>query len=278
MTECFVETQNAILTHFEEQQESHNFNFEASMEDSYEALTHSRLEYMMEHFVETQTVQNEDLRKQSLQINESLRQLITVVESLLTHNEAVASQISMLEQKYLGPFLEEHVDIVTTSSEQQSESPKESHYEFDESDEEFDESNIEIEESFGEKRVMTKEDPPTPSKREDVEEIEKEAPIVVPPPYTPPIPFLKSFMEATINCVKRAFDKKVRPRRFKEGNLVLKKILTLQPDLRGKWTPNYEGPYVVKNAFSGGALTLTTMDSEEFPCPVNTDMVKKYFA
>ncbi|XP_058788236.1 uncharacterized protein LOC131662466 [Vicia villosa] len=61
--------------------------------------------------------------------------------------------------------------------------------------------------------------------------------------------------------MKRAFDKKVRPRRFKEGDLVLKKILPLQPDPRGKLTPNYEGPYVVKRAFSGGALTLTTMDA-----------------
>ncbi|XP_058741447.1 equilibrative nucleotide transporter 3-like [Vicia villosa] len=62
--------------------------------------------------------------------------------------------------------------------------------------------------------------------------------------------------------MKRALDKKVRPRRFKEGDLVLKKILPLQPDARGKWAPNYEGPYVVKRVFSGGALTLTTMDGK----------------
>ncbi|XP_058758298.1 uncharacterized protein LOC131631520 [Vicia villosa] len=78
--------------------------------------------------------------------------------------------------------------------------------------------------------------------------------------------------------MKRAFDKKVRPRRFGEGDLMLKKILPLQPDPKGKWTPNYEGPYVVNRAFSGGALTLTTMDGKEFSRPVNADMVKKYFA
>jgi len=39
--------------------------------------------------------------------------------------------------------------------------------------------------------------------------------------------------------MKQAFDKKVRPREFKEGDLVLKKILTFQPDSRGKWAPNY---------------------------------------
>jgi len=33
-------------------------------------------------------------------------------------------------------------------------------------------------------------------------------------------------------------NKKVRPR---EGDFVLKKTLSFQPDPRGKWTPNYEG-------------------------------------
>ncbi|KAI5383937.1 hypothetical protein KIW84_071062 [Lathyrus oleraceus] len=78
--------------------------------------------------------------------------------------------------------------------------------------------------------------------------------------------------------MKKAFDKKVKPRVFREDGLVLKKVLSFAPDSRGKWTPNYEGPYVVKRAFSGGALMLTTMDGEDFTRPVNSDAVKKYFA
>ena len=78
--------------------------------------------------------------------------------------------------------------------------------------------------------------------------------------------------------MKKAFDKKVRPREFREGDLVLKKILSFQPDSRGKWAPNYEGPYVVKKVFSGGALILTNMDGEELPCFMNADAVRKYFA
>ena len=78
--------------------------------------------------------------------------------------------------------------------------------------------------------------------------------------------------------LKRAFDKKVRPREFREGDLVLKSILPIHKDSRGKWTPNYEGPYVVKKAFSGGALILTNMDGEDLPLPVNSDVVKKYHA
>jgi len=77
--------------------------------------------------------------------------------------------------------------------------------------------------------------------------------------------------------LKKAFDKKVRPRVFQEGDLVLKKILPIHKDSRGKWTPNYEGPFVVVRAFSGGALILATMDGDELPRPNNANAVKKYF-
>lgn len=78
--------------------------------------------------------------------------------------------------------------------------------------------------------------------------------------------------------LKKAYEKKIRPREFQEGDLVLKKILPIQKDYRGKWTPNYEGPYVVKKAFSGGALILTNMDGKDLALPVNSDAVKKYYA
>ena len=58
----------------------------------------------------------------------------------------------------------------------------------------------------------------------------------------------------------------------------MKKILPHQTERQGKWAPRYEGPYIVKNAFSGGALILTKMDGEDLPRPVNGDAVKKYFA
>ena len=78
--------------------------------------------------------------------------------------------------------------------------------------------------------------------------------------------------------VKNAFDKKVRSHKFNEGDLVLKKMCHAVKDGRGKWAPNYEGPFMVKRAFSGGALILTNMDGEELPSPVNSDVVKQYYA
>uniref|UniRef100_A0A2N9GPI5 RNA-directed DNA polymerase n=1 Tax=Fagus sylvatica TaxID=28930 RepID=A0A2N9GPI5_FAGSY len=53
--------------------------------------------------------------------------------------------------------------------------------------------------------------------------------------------------------IERAYNKKARPRTFQPGDLVLKKRNMALSDPRGKFAPSYEGPYVVKKAFSGGA-------------------------
>ena len=49
--------------------------------------------------------------------------------------------------------------------------------------------------------------------------------------------------------MKKAFDKKVRPQGFHEGDLVVNKIISIQNDHRGKWMLNYEDPYMVKKEF-----------------------------
>ena len=153
--------------------------------------TLSRLESMMERFVATQTIKNKEFRKQNLHINETLRQLNIVVESLVTHNMALETQISLLEKKCLGPSHEEHVDVVTTSSARQSENPEE--------------SDNEVEEISGDKRVEIKKNTLTPPEREVFEEVDKETPYVVPPPYTPPISFPKIFMEVRVDSKSKSY-------------------------------------------------------------------------
>ena len=69
----------------------------------------------------------------------------------------------------------------------------------------------------------------------------------------------------------------MRPCKFSEGDLVLKKVSHVQKDHRGKWAPNYEGSFMVKKTFSGGALFLMNMDDEELPSSVNFDIVKRYY-
>lgn len=116
---------------------------------------------MMRRFVETQTLVNENLRKQSLHLDETLRQLETTVDSLASSSKVLETQISLLAQISLGPFPERHANVVTTSSEKQIENPKE--------------SDNEVKESYGERIVEIEENPPTPPGREVVEKVEKEA-------------------------------------------------------------------------------------------------------
>ena len=54
----------------------------------------------------------------------------------------------------------------------------------------------------------------------------------------------------------------IHPHKFNEVDLILKKVSQAQKNHRGKWAPYYEGPFVMKKAFSGGALLLASMDDE----------------
>ncbi|XP_074298617.1 uncharacterized protein LOC141629533 [Silene latifolia] len=55
--------------------------------------------------------------------------------------------------------------------------------------------------------------------------------------------------------IERAFNKKVKPRGISEGDLVLKSVRALLPiDARGKFKPNWAGPYLVKKILLGGAV------------------------
>ncbi|RDY01970.1 hypothetical protein CR513_14634, partial [Mucuna pruriens] len=63
----------------------------------------------------------------------------------------------------------------------------------------------------------------------------------------------------------------VDKKRPTEGDLVLKKRLPNDKDPRGKWAPNYDGPYVVKRACSRGALMLVNLEGQELKYQVNAD-------
>ena len=76
----------------------------------------------------------------------------------------------------------------------------------------------------------------------------------------------------------KAFNNKVRRQVYQVGDLVIKCIILPQGDPRGKWTPIYEGPFVIQNILSSGEMILTTMDGDDLPHPVNADIVKRYYA
>ena len=58
------------------------------------------------------------------------------------------------------------------------------------------------------------------------------------------------------NRMARAFNKKVKPRHFSPGQLVLKQIFPNQDEANFKFSPNWQGPYIVSRVQTGGALIL----------------------
>ncbi|XP_070007199.1 uncharacterized protein [Nicotiana sylvestris] len=75
----------------------------------------------------------------------------------------------------------------------------------------------------------------------------------------------------------RAYNKKVRPQKFKVGQLVLRRILPHQAEAKGKFAPNWHGPFVVTRVLSNGALYLTDVDGKYVEMAINSDAVKRYY-
>ncbi|PKI75852.1 hypothetical protein CRG98_003767 [Punica granatum] len=75
----------------------------------------------------------------------------------------------------------------------------------------------------------------------------------------------------------RTFNKKGRPREFSPGDLVLRKVLHIAPDSRGKFAYKYDGPFIIQEVFDGEAIILNDMDGNDDALPVNADALKKYY-
>ena len=77
--------------------------------------------------------------------------------------------------------------------------------------------------------------------------------------------------------IARAFNKKVKPGKIKAGDMILKQSRTIVFNLRGKFRPNWEGPYLVKTVLPKGAARISDLEGNEFTEPVNLDRLKKYY-
>ena len=59
--------------------------------------------------------------------------------------------------------------------------------------------------------------------------------------------------------------------------MVLKRIFPHQEEYKGKFAPNWQGPYVVHKVISRGALVLAEMDGRVWRESINLDAVKIYY-
>ncbi|XP_070008079.1 uncharacterized protein [Nicotiana sylvestris] len=70
------------------------------------------------------------------------------------------------------------------------------------------------------------------------------------------------------NRMYRAFNKRVKLRQITLGQL---------DKAKGKFCPNWQGPYMVHWVLTVGVLILEEMDGEVWPKPINSDAVKRYY-
>ncbi|RDY07548.1 hypothetical protein CR513_08324, partial [Mucuna pruriens] len=90
--------------------------------------------------------------------------------------------------------------------------------------------------------------------------------------------FLRVLAEAELDDVEWVQSRLDQLNVIEEKQLVaIYHVLPNNKDARGKWAPNYGGPYVVKQAFSRGASILANSEGQELGHSVNANAVKLFY-
>ncbi|XXG85698.1 hypothetical protein AAC387_Pa11g0732 [Persea americana] len=80
-------------------------------------------------------------------------------------------------------------------------------------------------------------------------------------------------------CMGGSFDKKVRQRAHKKGDLVhaVKGPMVFAHKSEGKFEPKWEGPFVIDKVFSNGTYALLNMEGDRCMLPINDKFLKQYY-
>jgi hypothetical protein len=79
--------------------------------------------------------------------------------------------------------------------------------------------------------------------------------------------------------MSRAFNKKVRPRSFQKGDLVLalRRPIITSHKTRSKFVSKWDGPYVVQEVYTNGAYKIVDEDGVHVG-PINGKFLKRYYS
>lgn len=80
--------------------------------------------------------------------------------------------------------------------------------------------------------------------------------------------------------IKRSYGKRVVSKDFEMGDMVLQENIsntTARDELKGKFEPNWVGPYLVTKVFGRGTYRLSTLHGEVLKNPINARHLKKYY-
>ena len=76
----------------------------------------------------------------------------------------------------------------------------------------------------------------------------------------------------------RYYDQRVKPRSYKQDDLVLKKLLPTRKDpTHGKLGPNWEGPYIVSRVVRPSNYELQTEKGKILPHSWNAEHFKRFY-
>ncbi|KAI3972949.1 hypothetical protein MKX01_019607 [Papaver californicum] len=79
--------------------------------------------------------------------------------------------------------------------------------------------------------------------------------------------------------ISRAYNKTVQPLVFQAGDLVLKTSKHIQQDMSApKFSPKWEGPYVVSKAMPSGYYKIVNMNGRSVGTVINGKWLKAYYA
>ena len=74
------------------------------------------------------------------------------------------------------------------------------------------------------------------------------------------------------------YNKRVKPRTFQLGDLVLRKVFENTADpTAGKFQPNWEGPYVITQSGKSGSYAIDKTDGTPIPRMWNAMHLKRYY-
>ena len=80
--------------------------------------------------------------------------------------------------------------------------------------------------------------------------------------------------------MSRSYNKKVKPGSFELGDLVLRENPKNQQQRtqKGKFEPNWLGPYIITAVYGSGAYQLSTTEGEVLKEPINTLHLKRFYS
>ena len=83
-------------------------------------------------------------------------------------------------------------------------------------------------------------------------------------------------VEAVKRRVERKYNFKIKPRQFRDGDLVMRKAH--QYEMENKLSPKWTGPFRITEALGNGAYRLETLEGGAIPRTWNATHLKFYYS